>query len=153
MKSHDFPSVNATYHILTTVADPALRNLRRRNEITNKDLYPNGFPFHQLRAIGLSAFSAGLPTPTKAYGDMYQRWQRRQKEKARREAMKHGNWHGDEENDGVTAVTAGECPYSIICLRISLHLPFERWIATSNQPPRILAGNHPEFYEKGAVIA
>lgn len=87
MSSSDFPSLNKTHHILTKMADPSIRSLRKRKELTDKTLYPNGFPCDQLISAGLSEKSAGFPTPKEAYANIISKWKRKQDGKARKAAM------------------------------------------------------------------
>lgn len=94
VSSRHFPSLDNTYHILTKMSDPTIRNLRSTDELLNEELYPQGFPSHLLRSAGLSEKSAGFPTPKQAYDKIVKKWKRNQDRKARKAAM----WEFDDED-------------------------------------------------------
>jgi hypothetical protein len=90
MESEEFPSLNRTIHINTTVVpgDATLREPQSRTEMFDTQKYPLGFPFDQLRAKGLSKHSARLQPPKQEYVRIYNIWRRKQQKLAKKEAMR-----------------------------------------------------------------
>jgi hypothetical protein len=100
MFSKHFPSLNVTYHILTAMADPSIRNLREPKELRDRTLYPRGFPCHLLISAGLSPQSASYPTPKEAYARMVWNRKRKQDKQSRKAARENFSDDGDDENGG-----------------------------------------------------
>jgi hypothetical protein len=89
MKSHEFPEIDTTYHVLTKVSVSGVPNPRTRTQMQK---YPGGFPYHTLSLDRLSLDSGEMPTPKREYEKRYKKWISKEHKRANKEAAASGGW-------------------------------------------------------------